>query len=118
MFLRRLTKKQPFLCLAYPIKRQTEALLACFSLKANPAAIKDIKTSIEKTPEIIRFLIIKKQADRPAEPAQKAAKAKKEPPSEKPTDGLKENTDAEAKKAKGKEKVALSTIEKELDQIL
>lgn len=91
--------------LAYPIKKQNQAFLAYLSVKTKPEKIKTVKTEIEKIPEILRFILIKKE---PSKPAKAAKKKEAMPPAAPPQ---KEAT-------KEKQKVALEQIEKELDQIL
>ncbi len=87
--------------LSYPILKKQDAFLACFEFQAEAQKIEELKTKIKKQPEILRFLLIKKE--KTLEKKERKPKARKA---------------FERKKVPVTEKVELKKIEKDLEKIL
>ena len=51
--------------LAYPINKKIEAFLVSVNFTGEPTKIPEINKTIDKIPEIIRFLLIKKEIEKP-----------------------------------------------------
>jgi len=81
--------------LSYPIQGQEGAFLMSHRFQTEQEKIINLKQSIEKMPEIIRLLIVKRQPFSPERPKEKPIK--------------KENSKAE---------IEVGDIEKELDEVL
>ena len=81
--------------LSYPIQEQEGAFLMSHRFQTEQGKITNLKQSIDKMPEIIRLLIVKRQPFRP------------EQPREKPIG-----------KEKPKAEIEVGDIEKELDEVL
>lgn len=93
--------------LSYPIQKKAEAFLATLEFQTEPKMIKDLKQKTEKIPEIMRFLLIKKELPKKEEaPEAKPGKPKTKKP-------LKEK-----ERVSPTQKVALEEIEKELEEVL
>ncbi len=92
--------------LAYPIDKKIDAFLVSVDFHQEPGKIPEISKEIEKMPEIIRFLLIKKEIEKPKK-AKKPKAEKKEP-----------ITEEKPKKTKEEKKKDMDTLEKDLDKIL
>jgi ribosomal protein S6 len=90
------TKGASKITLAYPIAEKTSAYFSCLTFFSKPEIIKKLKEKLNKTEEILRFLIFTKK--------------KKAPPSLKPK--------VVKTLPKKEEKVALKDLEKKLEEII
>lgn len=96
--------------LAYPVKKETEAFLACYYFKTEKIAA--LQSKLEEEKDILRWLLIK-------EDKKKETKIKKKKTEEKP----KEETEEESKKEEEKPKKAKkekegTNIDEELEKVL
>ena len=90
--------------LAYPIKKKQTAFLASLNFEAEKAQIKEIKQLIDKSKDILRFLIVSKEPFKAMSSKFKKIKPKKK---------------QEKKEIKKPEKkVDIKDIEKELEKVL
>ncbi len=92
--------------LAYPIKNQKDVFLVNLLFESVPEKIIEIKEKLEKMPEIIRFLLIRK-----LKPSLRKVRVKKEIIE-------KEDKKPEKKKTKKPAKADLEKIEEDLEKIL
>lgn len=103
--------------LQYKIKKFANGFLLSFIFDAEPANLEDIKTQLDKDTEIIRFLLLKTRIEK--EP--KAPVIKKETTTPEAIDHKEKNENTEQPKEKTdkkEDKVAMETIETELNKIL
>lgn len=95
--------------LAYPIQKKRDGFLAAFVFEAEPKKIGALKEKVEKTPEIVRFLVVRKEVIREEKEETFSLSDKK---------ATSETTKKEKTPSPAQEKVELEEIEKGLDKIL
>jgi len=108
--------------LSYPIKHQNHGFYRLYEFDLPKANLQKLNQALGLTPEVLRFIIVKKKIKTEAEiKAEKTLQEKLAKKKEKEIEKIKiekEEEKEKPKKEKGKEKISLEDLDKKLDEIL